>query len=120
MSVATLEADVPVVAGKPKARIASTKLRRLGARVGIAIACPAGADACRGRVSLRTALRSGGRILTLAPPATYDVAAGATQTVRLTLNPIGRKRLAREALRTRVTLTPASGVPVKRDLTLQR
>lgn len=118
---ATLEADVPVVAGKPKARIAATKLRALAARVGVAIACPAGADACRGRVSLRSALALGDRILTLAPPATYTVAAGTTRTVRLTLNPIARKRLAqRRTLRTRVTLTPASGVPVRRDLTLQR
>ena len=118
---AGLEADAPVVAGKPKARIATTKLKALAARVGVSIACPAGSDACRGRVSLRSAPTLRGRILTLAKPATYTVAAGTAKTVRLTLNPIARKRLAeRRTLRTRVILTPASGVPVRRDLTLLR
>lgn len=122
---ATLEADAPVVAGKPKARIAATKLRPLAARVGVAIACPAGLDACTGRVALRSALavRVGkrSRVLALAPSVSYNVSAGTTKTVRLTLNPTARRLLAqRRTLRTRVTLTPASGVPVKRDLTLQR
>lgn len=122
---AGMEADVPVVAGKPKARIASTKLQRLAARVGVRIACPAGSVACKGRVALRSALalRLGTRrrVLTLASSASYNVPAGATRTVRLTLNKSARKVLAqRRTLRTRVTLTPASGVPVRRDLTLQR
>ena len=98
--------------------------RRSAARVGISIACPAGADACKGRVSLRSALAlrvTGAACSRSRRRRRYNVAAGATKTVRLTLNPIARKRLAeRRTLRTRVTLTPASGVPVKRDLTLQR
>ena len=67
----TLEADVPVVAGKPKARIASTKLKRLAARVGVRIACPAGSVACKR--PRRAALRAGAAARNAPPGADAGV-----------------------------------------------
>jgi hypothetical protein len=131
---ATLEAAQPVAPAAPppppaapataKPRVASTKLKLAGGRVGVAIACSGGAP-CRGRVALRSAapVRSGGRrrTLTVSPGAGYSVAAGRQRTVRLTLSRAARALMrTRRTLRVRVTLTPASGPSVTRDLTLHR
>ena len=125
---ATLEADSPLPPASATAvaeRVASAKLKRLGARVAVRIACPAGGATCRGAIALRSvvAVRVDGRarILTVALPATYSVRAGASKTVRLTLSRAARMLLrSRPTLRVRTTLTPSAGKAVKRDLTLHR
>lgn len=125
---ATLEADGPLpaaTAAAPAASIASTKLKRIGSRVAVVIACPAGSAACRGRLALRSAapVRLGGRSQTraVALGASYNVSAGARGTVRLTLSRVAQTLLrSRPRLRVRATLSPASGKAVKRDLTLHR
>ena len=75
---ATLEADVPLppaTAAAPVVSVASTKLKRIGPRVAVVIACPAGAATCAGRVALRSVapVRIAGRSRTLgvAPGAAY-------------------------------------------------
>ena len=72
---ATLEADGPVppaTSAAPTARVVSATLKRVGAGVRVAIACPAGAATCRGRIALRSVapVRIAGRarILVVAPP----------------------------------------------------
>jgi hypothetical protein len=132
---ATLETEQPVAPvapppppaapAKATPRVASTKLKVAGRRVGVAIACPTGGPICRGRIALRSVapVRSGGRkrVLAVSPGAGYSVAAGRQRTVRLTLSRAARRLMrTRRTLRVRVTLTPASGPAVKRDLTLQR
>jgi hypothetical protein len=124
---ATLEADSPVAPAAAAAppRVVSTKLKLAGSRAAVVVACPAGTGACKGRIALRSrapvriGMRS--RILTVAPNATYDVAAGARRTVALKLGRAARAVMRkRRTLRVRVTLTPASGAAITRDLTLQR
>jgi hypothetical protein len=124
---ATLDADdVVAPAPAPAApRVTSTKLKLAGSRTAVVVACPAGVQACKGRIALRSRapVRIGGRsrILTVAPVAGYDVAAGARKTVALKLGSAARTVMRkRRTLRVRVTLTPASGAAVTRDLTLQR
>lgn len=126
---AGLEADGPVAPASASAsaqpRIASTKLRLAGSRAAVVVACPAGGEACKGAIALRSRapVRVGARsrILTVAPNATYDVAAGARRTVALKLGRAARAVMrTRRTLRVRVTLTPASGAAITRDLTLQR
>jgi hypothetical protein len=125
---AALEADGPVppaTATAPAARVASARLKRVGSRVGVVIACPAGAGTCRGRIALRSVapVRIGGRarILVVAPPVGYSVAAGARRTVRVTLSRAARTLMTtRPTLRVRATLTPVSGSAVGRNLILNR
>jgi hypothetical protein len=125
---ATLEADAPLppaTSAAPAARVASTKLKRTGARTAVVLSCPAGNTTCQGRIALRSVapVRSGGRarILVVAPGASYRVAAGARKTLRLTLSRAARTLLgARRTLRVRATLTPVAGKAVTRDLTLHR
>jgi hypothetical protein len=125
---ATLEVDSPLPAATAATRaasVASTKLKRAGSRVAVAIACPAGASACKGRITLRSVapVRLAGRSQTrvVALGAAYNVPAGARRTVRLTLSRVARTLLrTRRTLRVRATLSPATGKAVKRDLTLHR
>jgi hypothetical protein len=122
---ATLEAAGPVAPPSAQARVASTKLKLAGSRAAVIVACPPGSGACRGRLALRSRapVRIGtrSRILALAPAASYNVAAGGRKTVALKLGAAARAVMRkRRTLRVRVTLTPASGAPVTRDLTLQR
>jgi hypothetical protein len=122
---AGLEADGPVAPPSARPRVASTRLRVAGSRAAVVVACPAGLRACKGRIALRSRLpvRVGARsrILTLAPAGSYDIAAGARRTVALRLGRAARAVMRkRRTLRVRVTLTPASGTAITRDLTLQR
>jgi hypothetical protein len=122
---AALEADSPVAPASAQPRVASTKLKLAGSRTAVVVTCPAGSGACKGRIALRSRapVRIGARsrILTVAPNATYDVAAGARKTVALKLGRAARAVMRkRRTLRVRVTLTPASGAAITRDLTLQR
>jgi len=124
---AALEAASPVAPASASAqpRVVSTKLRLAWSRTAVVVACPAGSGACKGRIALRSRapVRIGtrSRILTVAPNATYDVAAGARRTVALKLGRAARALMRkRRTLHVRVTLTPASGAAITRDLTLQR
>lgn len=138
---ATLEAPAPVApaaptpspsarapAATPKAArptVASTRLRALGGTVAVAVACPARATPCRGRLSLRSVarLRSGGRLrqVSVAVPGTYAVAPGSRRTTRLRLSSAARALLrAGGAMRVRVTLVTTSHPPVSTTLRLSR
>ena len=115
----------PPIAAKQLPRVASTKLTRLGGRVGVAISCPAGLAACKGRVSVRSQapVRIGAKRerIAIAARKTYDVPAGKQRTVRLSLTPAARRLLrSRARLGVRVTLDPSSGADVTRTLTLHR
>lgn len=121
----SLDAAVPVPPSALRLRVASPALKHRAGRVGVAIACPPGAFSCMGRASVRSLANvrvgSAGRVLTIAGPSTYTVAAGARRTVGLALTPIARRVLrARRSLRVRVGLDPADGADVTRILTLTR
>jgi hypothetical protein len=122
---ATLEADSPVGPASARPSVASTALKVAGSRVAVAVACPPGAGACKGRIALRSRARvrvgTRSRIITVARVAAYEVAAGARTTVALRLGSAARAVMRkRRTLGVRVTLTPASGSPITRDVTLRR
>jgi hypothetical protein len=115
----------PQSTSKPKARVASTRLKIVGGRVRVIVGCPAGTSTCKGRVALRSVapvLADGRRrILVVAPSTSYSIAAGKRKTVQLrvgaTVRALMRKRTS---LRVRTTLAPSSGAVIKRELTLKR
>jgi hypothetical protein len=122
---ATLEASGPVAPASAQPRVASMKLKLTRSRAAVVVECPTGSGACKGRIGLRSRapVRIGtrSRILTLAPTARYDVAAGTRKTVALKLGGAARAVMRkRRTLGVRVTLTPTSGAAITRDLTLQR
>lgn len=113
---AGLEAAVPVPPSALKLRIASTTLKRVGRRVGISIACPAGASACTGGASVRSLAKA-----PIALRRAYTVPAGTTRSVQLTLTAAAQRTLrTRRTLRVRVALDPPDGTDVTRILTLNR
>jgi hypothetical protein len=122
---ATLEAAGPAAPASAQPRVASTKLKVAGSRAILVVACPPGSGGCRGRIALRSRapVRIGARsrLLTVARVASYDVAAGASKAVALKLGSAARAVMRkRRTLGVRVTLTPASGQAITRDLTLRR
>jgi hypothetical protein len=124
---ASLEADSPAApaSAQPQARIASTTLKLAGPRATVVVACPPGSGGCKGRIALRSRapVRIGARsrVLTVARVASYDVAAGASKAVALKLGGAARAVMRkRRTLGVRLTLTPASGAAITRDLTLRR
>lgn len=122
---AALEAAGPVAPATARPRVVSTKLKLAGSRIAVVVACPPGAGACKGRIALRSRARvrigTRSRILTVAPNASYDVGAGARRSVALKLGRAARAVMrTRRTLGVRVTLTPASGAPITRDLSLRR
>jgi hypothetical protein len=106
-----IEAGAPVItppAVKPPAlTLRTTKLKRSGRSVSVAIAC---ADApCKGTVSMTKATK------TLA----YSLAAGTRKTVRFTLSAKTLKSLKRKSLLVTVKVTTEGGQTVSRKLRLK-
>ena len=122
---ASLDAATAVAPAALRLRVVSTTLRHRAGRIGVAIACPPGAFACTGGASVRSLakVRTGSlsRLLTIAAPRPYTVAAGARRTVQLPMTALARRVLrTRRTLRVRVALDPAGGTGVTRILTLNR
>jgi RTX calcium-binding nonapeptide repeat (4 copies) len=122
--------DRPVVPAPPPgpapavvkaATVRSTKLRASRTRksVPVALACPAGAAPCRGRVTLKTTAK---KPVTVAS-ASYSIAAGKKRTVTLKVSSKGRSLLRRtRSVRVKLTVTPsAKGAKAStKTLTLRR
>ena len=110
----------------PAGRIASTKLVAKGAKLPLRISCPAGSLDCAGtaRLSTRTKVKLGTRAarrINLARALRYDVANGRSRTLTLSLGLDGRTLLRRRSTyKVTVTLKPATGHAVTRNLTLRR
>jgi hypothetical protein len=96
---------------KPVLALKTTKLKRSGKRVSLALAC---ADAaCKGAVTLKYA---GG---TAAPKTAFSLAAGARKTVKLTLSAKARKALKKQSLLVQVKITTDGGATVSKKLRLK-
>ncbi len=122
---ATLDAVAPLSPAALRLRVASTALRQRAGRVGVVIACPAGAFVCRGDASVRSLapvrVGSVSRVLTIAARRAFTVAAGVQRTVQLPLTALARRVLrTRRTLRVRVALDSADGADAARVLTLNR
>jgi hypothetical protein len=109
----------------PAGRIASTKLVSKGARLPVRITCPAGSD-CAGTIQLRTRAnvkvgRGAARRVNLTRALRYDVAQGRSRTITVPLSSDARTLLKRRSTYTvTLTLKPATGKAVTRNLTLRR
>jgi hypothetical protein len=104
---APLDAGAPAALKPPVVSLRTTKLKRSGRRVRIAIAC---ADApCTGTVSLGRAARR----------ASYSLAAGARTTLRLTLSSATVRKLRKKPLRVTVKVTAAGAKTVSKQLRLK-
>jgi hypothetical protein len=116
----------PKTGPAPAGRIASTKLVAKGARLRLRISCPAGSLDCAGTVRLRTRAKvklgsRAARLLTLTRPLRYKVAKGRSRTITASLSAAGRTLLRRRGThKVTLTLTPATGRAVTRNLTLRR
>lgn len=103
------------------ATVRSTKLKASKTRrtIPVALACPAGAATCKGRLSLKTTAK---KPVTLAS-ASYSIAAGKRKTVALKVTSKGRSLLKRKrSVRVKLTVAP-SGAGAKaatKTLTLRR
>lgn len=113
----------PGPVGKPvkAARVRSSKLKASKSRksVPVALACPAGAATCKGKLSLKT---TGKKPVTVAS-ASYSIAAGKKGTVALKVSSKGRSLLKRKrSVRVKLTVAPsAKGVKAAtKTLTLRR
>ncbi|HWK30133.1 MAG TPA: hypothetical protein VNS09_26425 [Solirubrobacter sp.] len=95
----------------PLVKLRTTKLKRTGKRVAVAVACAAAA--CKGKVTLRW---SGGAA---ARTASYSLAAGARKTLRLTLSAKARRTLKRKSVLVQVKITVAGGKTVTKKLRLK-
>jgi hypothetical protein len=110
----------------PAGRIASTSLVSKGAKLPVRIACPAGSGDCAGAVQLRTRAnvklgRRAARRINLARALRYTVSQGTSRTITLTLGSDARTLLGRRSTyKVTVTLKPAKGKAVTRNLRLRR
>jgi len=110
----------------PAGRIASTSLVAKGARLPLRITCPAGSLDCAGTVQLRTRAnvkigKRAPRRVTLARALRYTVPQGKSKTITVTLSSDARTLLKRRrTYKATLTLKPASGTAVTRNLTLRR
>jgi hypothetical protein len=99
-------------AKKPALTLRTSKLKRAGKRVSLALAC---ADApCAGTV---TAKYAGG---TAAKSVKYTLAAGARKTYKLTLSAKALKSLKRKSLLVSVKITTDGGTTVSKKLRLKK
>jgi hypothetical protein len=99
-------------AKKPALTLRTTKLKRKGKRVSLALAC---ADApCKGTVTARYAGRTAAKILK------YTLAAGARRTYKLTLSARALKTLERKSLLISVRVTTDGGTTVSKKLRLKQ
>jgi hypothetical protein len=99
-------------AKKPALTLRTSKLKRAGKRVSVALAC---ADApCAGTV---TAKYAGG---TAAKSVKYTLAAGASKTYKLTLSAKALKSLERKSLLVSVKITTDGGTTVSKKLRLKK
>ena len=107
-------------------RIESRSLVAERGKVRLRVSCAAGARDCAGTVRLRTStpVRIGRRrpaLVNLARALKYTVQEGRSRTVVLVLSADGKRLLLRRAThRVRVSLAPAKGTAVARNLTLRR
>ena len=112
-----IDAGAPVVIPapvlkKPALALRTTKLKRAGKRISLALSC---ADApCKGTV---TAKYAGG---TAAKSVKYSLAAGARKTYKLTLSAKALKSLERKALVISVKITADGGKTVSKKLRLKK
>ena len=96
---------------KPVVSLRTTRLKRTGTRVSVALAC---ADApCKGSV---TAKYAGG---TAAKTLKYSLAAGARKTYKLTLSAKARRSLEKKSLLISVKITAEGGKTVSKKLRLK-
>jgi hypothetical protein len=110
------------------AAVRSTRLRTTKGRTrtSVALACPAGAATCNGRLTLRTAskVKLGERRRTVTiGSASYSVAAGKAKTYTIKLSKDARSLLRRSrAVRVKLTVAPAGGKvkATTKTLTLRR
>jgi hypothetical protein len=99
-------------AKKPALTLRTSKLKRAGKRVSVALVC---ADApCKGTVSAKYA---GG---TAAKSVKYTLAAGARKTYKLTLSAKALKSLKKKSLLVRVKVTTDGGTTVSKKLRLKK
>jgi hypothetical protein len=110
----------------PAGRVASTSLVAKGAKLRLSVACPAGGRDCAGTVQLRTRAnmkigKRATRRINLARALRYNVAQGKRKTITLTLSADARTLLRRRSTcKVTLTLKPATGQAVVRNLTLRR
>ncbi len=116
----------PAAGLAPTGRIASTSLVAKGARLPLRITCPAGSRDCAGTVQLRTRTnvkigKRAARRVNLARTLRYTVSQGKSKTITVTLSADARTLLKRRrTYKVTLTLKPASGTAVARNLTLRR
>lgn len=106
----------PVAPAAKAATVRSTKLRASRTRksIPVALACPKGAPACKGRLTLKSSK-------TTVASASYTIAAGKRKTVTLRTTAKGRSLLKRHrSLRVRLTVAPRGGKATTKTLTLRR
>jgi hypothetical protein len=134
---ATLDAAAPVPpvvvpaataprTAAPRLRILSPRSGVRGGRIALAVSCPRGTVACKGRVSVRSIVKvregTRRRHVTMVTRRAYSVPAGRTRTLRLPLTRAGRHYTANvfRTMRVLAKLEPSSGRAVTRVLTLDR
>ncbi len=119
-------APKPTAGPAPAGRIASTSLVSKGTRLPLRISCPAGSTDCAGTVLLRTRAnvkigKRAARRVILARTLRYKVSQGKSKTVTVVLSSDARTLLKRRrTYKVTLTLKPASGTAVTRNLTLRR
>jgi hypothetical protein len=107
--------------GRPvkAATVRSTKLRASKTRksIALALACPAGAATCKGKLTLKTTAKKPVTVAT----GTYTISAGKKQTATLKVSSKGRSLLKRSrAVRVKLTVAPAGAKATTKTLTLRR
>ena len=110
----------------PAGRIASTSLVAKGSKLPLRITCPAGSLDCAGTVQLRTRAnvkigKRAARRVNLARALRYKLSQGKSKTITVTLSADAWRLLKRRSsYKVTVTLKPATGTAVTRNLTLRR
>jgi Ca2+-binding RTX toxin-like protein len=106
----------PVAKPVKAATVRSTKLKANRSRtsIALALACPAGAAPCAGKLTLKA-----GR--TTVATGTYKIAAGKKRTARLKVSKKGRSLLRRHrSVKVKLTVAPSGGKATTKRLTLRR
>jgi len=119
-------APKPTAGPAPAGRIASTSLVSKGTKLALKISCPAGSIDCAGTVQLRTRAnvkigKRAARRVNLTRALRYKVSQGKSKTVTVILSSDARTLLKRRrTYKVTLTLKPAAGAAVTRNLTLRR
>lgn len=116
-------AGPPASAPVPVPSIGSSTLRASRSRIAVKLACKAGGERCRGKLTLRTASKvkvGKTRKTVTIGSASYNVAAGRSSSVRVKVGAAGRSLLRKVTrVRVRISAVPSSGKATTRVVTLR-